>query len=411
MKYDMVFEGGGAKGMVFVGAMQAFEAQKHTHDRLLGTSAGAITAALLAAGYTSGEMADALAERTKDGRSVFADFMGMPQPLDQAAIKDSATRQLLRNINLPLIPDRFEGQLDDRLVEWLAAQPSLRHVFSFIEEGGWYAADSFLSWLRRRLDAGNFNGQPRHFSGLTLAQFYAETAVDLSLIASDTTAQEMLVLNHRMAPDLPLVWAVRMSMSIPLLWQEVVWQAGWGRYRAEGESGKEMTGHTIVDGGLLSNFPLELFVSSDPQVIDVMGPKGSDRVLGMLIDESLPVSGADQVSKPEFGLGELHTVQRISNLLNTSLQAHDKMVIEAFENLVVHLPAKGYGTTEFDMTDERRALLVKAGYEAMQAYLDKQPAAPEAVSFGLMPGEAADPARRAADKLALKRLGKQRQAQ
>jgi predicted acylesterase/phospholipase RssA len=174
-----------------------------------------------------------------------------------------------------------------------------------------------------------------------------------------------------------------------------------------------MTGHTIVDGGLLSNFPLELFVSSDPQVIEVMGPKGSDRVLGMLIDESLPVSGAERVGKPEpeFGLGELHTVQRISNLLNTSLQAHDKMVIEAFENLVVHLPAKGYGTTEFDMTDERRALLVTAGRDAMQAYLDRQPAAPEAVSFGLMASEAADPARRAVDKLALKRLGKQRQAQ
>jgi NTE family protein len=49
MKYDMVFEGGGAKGMVFVGAMQEFESRGHSHDRLLGTSAGAITAALLAA--------------------------------------------------------------------------------------------------------------------------------------------------------------------------------------------------------------------------------------------------------------------------------------------------------------------------------------------------------------------------
>ncbi len=400
MNYDMVFEGGGAKGMVFVGAMQVFEVRGHTHARLLGTSAGAITAALLAAGYTSGEMLEALAERN-DGRSVFASFMGTPKPLDKADVQASTIRALLRSINIPLIPDRFEEKLDDQLVEWLAAQPGLRHVFSFVERGGWYAADDFLSWLRRRLDTGTFNGKPRRFSGLTLAQYYAETKVDLSLVASDTTGQEMLVLNHRTAPDLPLVWAVRMSMSIPLLWQEVVWQPEWGLYRRE-----KIAGHAIVDGGLLSNFPLELFVSNDPEVIDVMGPKGGDHALGMLIDETLPVRGAELMSTtaPEFSLGELPAIQRISNLVNTTLSARDKMVIEAFENLVIRLPAKGYGTTEFNMPDERRALLVQAGYDAMQAYFARQPAAPEAVSFGLMASAESEQAQRVADKVAVRML-------
>ncbi len=400
MNYDMVFEGGGAKGMVFVGAMQVFEARGHTHARLLGTSAGAITAALLAAGYTSGEMLEALAERN-DGRSVFASFMGTPKPLDKADVQASTIRALLRSINIPLLPDRFEEKLDDQLVEWLAAQSGLRHVFSFVERGGWYAADDFLNWLRKRLDTGAFNGKPRRFSGLTLAQYYAETKVDLSLVASDTTGQEMLVLNHRTAPDLPLVWAVRMSMSIPLLWQEVVWQPEWGLYRRE-----KIAGHAIVDGGLLSNFPLELFVSNDPEVIDVMGPKDGDHALGMLIDETLPVKGAELMSTtaPEFSLGELPAIQRISNLVNTTLSARDKMVIEAFENLVIRLPAKGYGTTEFNMPDERRALLVQAGYDAMQAYFAQQPAAPEAVSFGLMASAESEPAQRVADKMAVRML-------
>ena len=48
MQYDLVFEGGGAKGIVFVGAMEAFEAAGHTVRRLIGTSAGAINAVLLA---------------------------------------------------------------------------------------------------------------------------------------------------------------------------------------------------------------------------------------------------------------------------------------------------------------------------------------------------------------------------
>jgi len=54
--------------------------------------------------------------------------------------------------------------------------------------------------------------------------------------------------------------------------------------------------------------------------------------------------------------------------------AHDKMVIEEFNHLVARLPAAGYGTTEFDMSDERREALVKAGRDAMAAYFDKKPA-------------------------------------
>jgi predicted acylesterase/phospholipase RssA len=44
MKYDLVFEGGGAKGSVFVGALQEFNARGHEAGRLIGTSAGAISA-------------------------------------------------------------------------------------------------------------------------------------------------------------------------------------------------------------------------------------------------------------------------------------------------------------------------------------------------------------------------------
>ena len=398
MQYDLVFEGGGAKGMVFVGAMQAFEAEGHTPGRLLGTSAGAITAALLAAGYTSAEMLAALAERENE-RSVFAGFMGVPEPVDKAALKTSATRQLLRQINLPFVPDRFEEKLDDWLTEWLGAQPGLRHVFSFIERGGWYSADNFLAWLRRRLDTGTFKGAQRALSRLTFAQYHAATGADLTLIASDVTGGAMLVLNHQTAPELPVVWAVRMSMSIPLLWQEVIWQPEWGAYR-----GRPLAGHAIVDGGLLSNFPLELLVSDDPQVTAVMGPKTSSEALGLLIDESQPVPGDEAGAAPTgaaAGLGELQTVRRLNQILNTALSARDKLVIEAFEKYVVRLPAKGYGTTEFDMTEARRERLVAAGRAVMTDYLAQRAAEP--VSFG--PDPEAARTQQAADKLARKLLG------
>ena len=105
MDYDLVFEGGGAKGMVFVGAMQEFEARGHKYGRLLGTSAGAITATLLAAGYSSAEMLAALNEKLPDGSSVFTSFMAAPGPFDKASVQNSHTRAFLRSINLPLVPD------------------------------------------------------------------------------------------------------------------------------------------------------------------------------------------------------------------------------------------------------------------------------------------------------------------
>jgi len=399
MQYDLVFEGGGAKGMVFVGAMQEFEAQEHTYGRLLGTSAGAITAALLAVGYNAQEMLDALNEKEGE-HSVFAGFMGEPAPFSEAEVRNSATMDLLRKVDIPLLPDFLENKLDEALVGMLAGQPALRHIFSLIERGGWYSADSFLTWMQRKLDEGMFKGKPRAFSAMTLAQLYAVTQTDLSLIASDITDGSLLALNHRTAPDCPVVWAVRMSMNIPLLWQEVIWLPEWGRYR-----GKSVAGHAIVDGGMLSNFPMELFVSKLPSVTAVMGDTVSEQVLGLLIDESAPVPGAEAPAPPDaqaLALGSLQTVQRLMNLVNTMMQAHDKMVIDAFSRSVLRLPAQGYGTTEFDMTDERREMLVKAGRDMMQRYLAED--GNEMVSYGSKDADAAAKAAQEADRLAARLL-------
>jgi len=398
MKYDLVFEGGGAKGMAFVGAYQAFVGRGHTVGRLLGTSAGAITAALIAAGYTPQEMRDALQEREND-QPVFAGFMGPPAPFDADELQRGALRALLEDIDLKFIPNRLEERLDDAIVRSLAKSERLRNVVALIERGGWYGAERFVSWMTTKLDSGPWKKGARHFGSMTLAQFHAETEVFLSLVAADTSAGRLLVLNHRTAPDCPLVWAVRMSMSIPLLWNEVIWDASWGAYL-----GRSLGGHSIVDGGMLSNFPIELFISDEPQVTRLMGPKQQNHPLGLLIDESLPVppladtrSGLVEIKvRPQ----ELRTVQRLMRLIDTATGAHDKMVIDEFRHLVIRLPAHGYGTTEFDMSDERRRALVAAGERATNAFFDRSPAA-KAAPRG---GAAMAPGGGIADRLAMRVL-------
>ncbi len=393
MKYDLVFEGGGAKGMVFVGALEVFEEEGCQFDRLLGTSAGAITATFLAAGYNSQEMRERLSEK-ENGRPVFAGFLGEPPPFSEEEIKDSAVGALLQRIDLPLVPEFLEEMLDERILEALSTNPRLRHIFSFIERGGWYGAEKFLVWLRQKLDEkhaqlvdeGAIAAGDRPFSEMNLEDYHEATRRELTLIGADTTAERMLVLNHHTAPQCPVVWATRMSMSVPLLWEEVIWQPEWGSYR-----GRNISGHAVVDGGLLSNFPIELFVSDEKPVTDVMGPNTSDRVLGMLIDESLPVDDAPPAGAlaTAFEFGELRTVQRLHHLINTATMAHDKAVIEAFQEMVVRLPARGYGTTEFDMSEERQKALLAAGRREMRRYFDQHPPQTRSVVPFDVPGDPA----------------------
>ena len=85
-------------------------------------------------------------------------------------------------------------------------------------------------------------------------------AYRLQVIASDVSARELLVLPRDaaklgIAPDeLEVALAVRMSMSIPIFFEPV---------RIENpETNHE---HVIVDGGMLSNFPVWLFDSGDPR--------------------------------------------------------------------------------------------------------------------------------------------------
>lgn len=365
MQYDLVFEGGGAKGMVFVGALQEMERRGLAYGRLLGTSAGAIIATFAAAGFSAAEMHDALKEKDAQGRPVFTHFLGRPRPFTPAEIAASFTREALERLDLRFVPSFLEDRFD-RFILNLMTQEEMAHVFSFVERGGWYSADAFLEWARAKLDTAAPDGRARNMSRLTFAEFHRRTGRHLSLVAADTTKRHMLVLNHHTAPHLPVVWGMRMSMSLPLIWQEVVWQPEWGNYLD-----RSLAGHRIVDGGLLSNFPIELFLSNDPYVVSLMGPKTNQSVLGLLIDESLNVAGGNDAPPPRDGgatLDDVLPAARLLSLIETATQAHDKMVIEAFEQLVCRLPAQGYETTEFDMTDERRERLIAAGQATLDRY-------------------------------------------
>ena len=144
--------------------------------------------------------------------------------------------------------------------------------------------------------------------------------------------------------ELEVASAVRMSMSIPLFFEPVRW--------TNPEMGRE---HLIVDGGMLSNFPVWLFDAPDP-----LRP-----TIGMKLSESdarAPLApGGDSTGM----LGYLRA------LVDTMMEAHDRLYLEEHDFArTIAIDTLGVRTTEFDLSRERAAELHESGRLAAERYLD-----------------------------------------
>ncbi len=365
--YDLVFEGGGAKGMAFVGALEVFEKAGHTHRRIVGTSAGAITATLTGAGYSPEEL---FTECTKidpaTGNPIFATFMDAPKDGDfpQNIIDGCETMLLLQQAKVPFLK-AMEG-VERKIIEAMLHVELYRELFSFNECGGFYAGDAALNWIRQRLV------QKGMAANITWADFAKATGKDVSVVTTDTTDKAMVVLNARTAPNVPVAESVRMSMSIPFVWREMIWKPEWGTYRVQDMKGNVTetvkAGNIFVDGGVLSNFPLRLIAESTPDVVAVMGQTDPDGAgnLGLYLDASVMVPGAAvSDTKPP----RLRVAQRVTQLIDTLTDSSDLTVMRQYQAEICRLPVGGYGTTEFRMSAERQQLLIDSGKTAMQKYL------------------------------------------
>lgn len=375
--FDLVFEGGGAKGVAFIGALDVLQRSGHTTRRLIGSSAGAITATCVAAGFTPAEMLE-LAKEKRNQKAVFKAFLEPPVADDfsaelreqsdfnrllkdafETALKSEPVDQALKKLPALVQPavKVMVGQLKAPLLTAALNNNYGIQLFALSETGGLFRDERFLNWLCDRLKQ---KGLPE---AITLKSFHEKTSRDLTLAVTDTTDRELLLLNQRTAPDCPLVAAVRMSMGIPFVWPEVVWRKEWGLYR-----GKPKAGHFMVDGGTLSNFPLRYLVDGNaPGIRDIMGPPDAKKVrnLGLLLDETraLPTAAPAPAARP-FKL-----IERISRTLDTVISAQDQEIIDRYADIICRIGVKGVDILEFDMSDERLEAVVNAGRCAMTDYL------------------------------------------
>ena len=311
---DLVFEGGGVKGIGLAGALATLEERGYRPQNVAGTSAGAITAALLAAGYDADEL-----------------------------------REIIVSLDYRQFQDRG----------WEDKVPLIERSLSMLLDLGLYEGDRFLAWIGELLEAKSV----RTFADLVHEDFADDPRFrsKLQVIASDVTTHELLVLPRDarklgFAPDdLDVALAVRMSMSIPVFFEPV---------RVEDADGRE---HIIVDGGMLSNYPVWLFDCED-QVPDWP-------TFGLLLVEPKPqVQIGERLSKPSrehtHARGPRAVVDYVKALAQTMMEAHDRLYVEqANYARTIPIPTLGVGTTEFDLPPDRALALYDSGRKAAEKFL------------------------------------------
>ncbi|MGA2451038.1 MAG: patatin-like phospholipase family protein [Polyangiaceae bacterium] len=350
---DLALQGGGSRGIALNAAVIEILRRGHIIRRLVGTSAGAIVAAVVAAGLSVDELLRMGVVGTPDDLSLLSECV--TEPLVPVAFDVDPVIS-----EAQLTPLKLPAELGRRLLSAHAA-------LGFVERGGFISGEGFVGWLMRVLE-----GKERGLSRVTLGELHARTGCHLTVIVTDTTARRLRALNHVSSPDCPLVSAVRMSISIPLFFTEVVWRAEWGSY-----AGEDLTGHVMVDGGVLSNLPIVFVMpSTNALVTRLMGPslEGAAIPVGLVLDTTLEVPGAPPAPRTSSALGAISATRlgrRITALADTMVNGMDLTVSDTASLRLCRLPVKGYGVTEFDMTQARADALANAATVATATYLDE----------------------------------------
>ena len=312
---DGVFQGGGVKGLGLVGAVLQFaDGAKDADDEELkvtewvnvaGTSAGSICAALIACGY--------------DAKKLESTFMTLPF----AQFEDFGRA------------GKFFGGLVN-----LAQHHGLAH------------GEVFHEWMDKQVGHKTFaavkNNDPD-----------ADPKYRLQMIATDITNHRMLVLPDDIAlykdangktfePDeLKIADAVRMSMSIPYFFQPII--------LTDAETGAKST---IVDGGVLSNFPVWLFDTKRQAAprptfgFHLVGGQGVGGGLNRIIH--------DLGWAVQEGVDIFHTA---TDAWDTRFRSHSTVV------RTCTIDAGTVGTTDFTMSDDQKKFLIKSGRDGATAFI------------------------------------------
>jgi predicted acylesterase/phospholipase RssA len=228
-----VFQGGGAKVIANVGALQAVEERGLWFGSVAGASAGAITAALIASGMTTSELEAALPEGLATIHTSVAARLGL-------AVLGRATAV--------------------------------------------YDTEGLRRWIDERLS------QQINASGdgpITFRQLHEASGIELYVLAVDLATQLPVVFSRRSTPDVEVAGAVIASSAIP---------GALPSGRAVFSSGDGARVHQLTDGGGWANYPSFIFQDRGFRTwlrgeCELAGAGSSDEEAAWIDEAARPVMG------------------------------------------------------------------------------------------------------------------------
>ena len=294
---DLVLEGGGVKGTGLVGAITALTSatEPYTFHRVAGTSAGAIVASMLAAGYTAA-----------------AEMNTIMTDLDFSQFEDK-----------PGIFARHFEQIDEGL--------------GLILHEGLFKGEFLHAWIKQVLEARNVRTWGDLKDNDPGSSLPPEQQYKLVVIVSDVSRGRMLRLPWDYRPLLgvdpdtqPVADAVRSSAGIPFFFRPFQMTANADVVGGHGEI-------LCTDGGMLSNFPVGIFDRTDgrPPRWPTFGVKLSARL-------TLAQDTWDPDADP---------IQLAKSLVTTMQKAHDQVYVDqpSVASRTIFVDTTGYNATDFHL--------------------------------------------------------------
>lgn len=291
MYADLVCKGGGVKGIALVGALSYFEECGYVWKKVAGTSVGAIIASLVAVGYSASEIKD-----------------------------------IMYNLDYKKFTDKNA----------LQSVPFVGSLLSLFYCKGIYAGDYVENFLREKFE---LKGK-KYFKDI-----YENNESKLKVIATDVTNHKLVVLpddliKYNIDPmEFEIAKAVRMSLSIPFFFNPVILN-------------KNENPSYIVDGGLLSNFPIWIFDVNDK-------PRWPTFGFNLFNDVESTPSNCQSL------------IPFLIDVVETSLDTSEQIYFKDSDAIrIVNIPTFGISAINFDITKKEMIKLYNSGYNSAKCFLN-----------------------------------------
>lgn len=332
---NLVFEGGGVKGIVYVGALEVLEQQKVLAGvkRVGGSSAGGITALLVGLGFTVDEVKEIMGAmdftKFQDGSDEF--WRKIPKELDFTKLGVKAAKKI--ESVLKVIKGKKHGVFKgDVFLEWARGM--------IAEKLG--NPDATFADLRRIMKENPELGlKEMMFTGTNISG----NGPPLQYFDADNT------------PNVRIADAVRATMSFP------------GAFEAYDI---EINGvvSTFVDGGLANNYPIEYYNRQEllPEGVHLNALGVNPRVLGFKVDTM------DEISRFKWGLRDDKAANTdgmlgfASGMVGAVTSDRVKVYNHGFNTVQIH--DKGVSTLNFELTKEEQNMLRQQGMDDTRAHFD-----------------------------------------